>query len=311
MPKRITNVVILKGGKAEIFRYGHDGKQALELLVGGPGYIDSKIRETRGWRASEALEDVRSSACVDYERKELVLGGDFGLIRTDPEGVFVSEWALRTMLLLYWPGWTVRHAECHAMELAFLHARTHGLELPSTRPPVEDLHHPVSGDLLDSLEEITFFHLWSEEYKLTPPPARLSAEYRDVLLTRLDSWRIRERFASRWVFVGDVVGATAAELDESKMELATRNILFGYFRNELKLNVPTTLPVFLNNAVQRAYGWKLPVELPPEWKDWRRVEGDTTWVGISAASSSTTTSPETSGRPRSRSRSCGRRAWPH
>ncbi|WP_338864066.1 hypothetical protein [Myxococcus stipitatus] len=275
MPKRITNVVILKGGKAEIFRYGHDGRQALELLVGGPGYIDSKILETRGWRASEALEDVRSSACVDYDRKELVLGGDFGFIRADPEGVFVSEWDLCHMLLLYWPGWTVSHAEYHAMELALTHAQKRGLELPSTRPPVEELRHPVSRDSLVSLDEITFRYPWSEDYKFTPPPARLSEDCRDALLIRIKSLRLSEMEVSRCFhaglhFVGDVVGATAAELDASRMDLSTRNMLFKHFRRELKLNVPTTLPVFLDNAIQRAHGWELPVKLPMEWKDWRR-----------------------------------------
>ncbi|WP_342375877.1 hypothetical protein NVS55_31990 [Myxococcus stipitatus] len=275
MPKRITNVVILKGGKANIFRYGHDGRPALELLVGGPGYIDSKILETRGWRASETLEDVRSSACVDYDRKELVLGGDFGFIRTDLERVFVTEWDICPMLLPYWPGWTLSHTAGHAMELAFTHAQKHGLELPSTRPLVEELRHPVSEDLLGSVDEMTFRYPWKEEYNLTPPPARLSEDCRDALLIRIKSLRLSEMEVSRCsraglLFVGDVVGATAAELDASKMDLSTRNRLFGYFRNELKLNVPTTLPVFLDNAIQQAHGWELPVELPLEWKDWRR-----------------------------------------
>lgn len=275
MPKRITNVVILKGGKTEIFRYDHDGRQALELLIGGPEYADARVRDTLGWRRAEALEDVRSAACVDFDRKELVLGGDFGLVRVDEDGVFVSELDLCRALLPYWPSWTLRYAPVYPVELVVDHAENHELTIPSNKPLVTALRHPWSDEDIESLDEITDTFQWREELKVTPPPARLSAEYRDVLLTRIDSLSFRMRVTGECaraglLFVGDVVSATAAELDEGKVSLATRASLFDTFRSDFNLDLPTTLPAFLDKALQRAHGWKLPVELPSEWNDWRR-----------------------------------------
>ncbi|QSQ13395.1 hypothetical protein [Myxococcus landrumensis] len=271
MPKRITNVVILKGGKAEIFRYGHDGRQALELLIGGPAYTDAKIRDTLGWRPGEVLEDVRSAACVDFDRKVLVLGGDFGFIRVDEDVHFVSEWDFTSMLHPYWPGWTLIYAWEQAWGLVINYFWTHGLVLPPTLVPMAEQGHPLSAEVRRSLEIFTINLEWKEAYAVAPPPARISEEYRDALLTPIEALGYSARATSSDLFfVGDIVGATAAQLDEAEMRLGTRLSLFKDFRRELGLNVPTTLPAFLDKALQEAHGWKLPVELPLEWQDWRR-----------------------------------------
>ncbi|WP_342375875.1 hypothetical protein NVS55_31980 [Myxococcus stipitatus] len=275
MPKRITDVVILKGGKAEIFRYGHDGRQALELLIGGPAYTDAKIRGTLGWRPGNALEDVRSAVCVDFDRKVLVLGGDFGFIRVDEDTHFVSEWDFDGMLHPYWPGWTFLYAWEEPLGLVINYFWTHGLPLPATAVPMAAQGHPLSDEVRGSLETFTINLEWKEEYRVTPPPARLSEAYRDALLTTIGALGYSEKAAREYasaglVFVGDVVGATAAELDEAEMSLSTRLSLFKRFRSEFNLNLPTTLPAFLDKALQQAQGWKLPVELPSEWQDWRR-----------------------------------------
>ncbi|AGC47778.1 hypothetical protein MYSTI_06505 [Myxococcus stipitatus DSM 14675] len=275
MPRRITNIVLLKGGKAEIFRYGHDGRQALELLIGGPAYTDAEIRDTLGWRPSESLEDVRSAVCVDFDRKVLVLGGDFGFIRVDETVGFVDEWTFDRMLHPYWPEWTLLYSWEEPLGLVINYFWTHGLVLPASTVPMAAQGHPLSAEVRKSLDIFTMRLEWREVYRLTPPPARLSAAHRDVLLTPLESLSLSKSDVRRCadvglLCVGDVVSATAAKLDEAGLRLDGRMALFNHFRSELKLDVPTTLPVFLDKAIQRAHGWTLPVELPSEWRDWRR-----------------------------------------
>ncbi|MCE9669632.1 hypothetical protein LY474_17695 [Myxococcus stipitatus] len=271
MTLRVCHIVIIREGKAEIFRYGHDGKQVLPLIIGGPEYVNaSRILNTLGWRKVEALEDARSTACVDFDRKLLLLGGDFGVVRCERKDL-LYETDLENAFAPYWSGWRYVFRLGFAVDYLLEHARSHGLVLPTNRPPEAEQRFAESTEDNDPMEHLLWERDWRARGAVSPPPARLSEEHREALLTRLESLDISlAAIRDHYIFVGDVVAATASEMDVLGVDLESRLYLLRRFEDALGLDLSGPIPAFLIRGLQEARGWSLPVALPAEWPEWRR-----------------------------------------
>ncbi|MCK8504208.1 hypothetical protein [Myxococcus fulvus] len=271
MPVRVCHIVIIREGKAELFRYGHDGKQALSLIIGGPEYVNApRILSTLGWRRVEVLEDARSTACVDFDRKLLLLGGDFGVVRREGKDL-IYEMDLETAFAPCWPGWRYEFRLGFAVDYLLAHARSHGLVLPANRSPEAELRFARSVEADDPLEHLLWERDWRACAAGSPPPVRLSDQHRGALLTRLESLDASlAALRDHYIFVGDVVAATARELELLGVDLERRLSLLRRFEDELGLDLSGTMPAFLMRGLVEARGWTLPVALPGEWPEWRR-----------------------------------------
>ncbi|MCP3102765.1 hypothetical protein LZ198_28200 [Myxococcus sp. K15C18031901] len=271
-----TNLVFIQDGKVEVHRHeDDDGKKVFALLVAGVEHIEAQRKKAQGWRSATALDDVVAAVCVDRDRKELVLGGDFGFIeREDDFPVYCDRSFLLRELKPYWPGWTLRHAMAYPVELLSAHAREHGLALASNKALERELLDPLTREPAESLGEMVMTTHGSDDAAPLGPPTHLTEQHREMLLTRIEQVGLSVRAEKEcenagMVFLGDVLGATAARLDHAGLGMKTRAQLFEAIREVLQLAVPTTLPEFLDTALQEAQGWTLPIPLPAGWNTWR------------------------------------------